>query len=155
MNTPPLTSSFFPALNASLNGLAALLLLWGFVLIKKGRREAHEKVMTAAFAVSATFLACYLWYHFHYASNRFGGVGLVRGLYFTMLISHILLATAMVPFILRLLWLGYRGSFSAHARLGRRVWPVWMYTSVTGVLVYFMLYHWFPGVPVLPTEVLR
>ena len=141
------TSTFFPALNAGLNAVAALLLLLGFVLIKKGHRETHKKVMTAAFVVSALFLTSYLYYHFNYSANRFAGEGLIRALYFAMLISHIILAVAMVPFILRLLFLGYKDRNVEHARLGRKVWPVWMYTSVTGVLIYWMLYHAYPGAP--------
>ncbi|MBS1985131.1 MAG: DUF420 domain-containing protein [Bdellovibrionales bacterium] len=146
MDGLPVTS-ILPAINAVLNGLAAVLLLIGFILIKNGRRAAHRRIMLAAFVVSAVFLADYLYYHFNYRSNHFAGEGLIRPVYFTMLISHILLATLMVPFILRLLYLGYKGMDQAHARLGRKVWPVWMYVSVTGVLVYFMLYQWFPGVP--------
>lgn len=141
------TNTFLPALNATLNALAAIFLLWGFVLIKKGQRLAHQRVMTLAFGTSAVFLASYLYYHYNFVSNRFGGQGLIRLIYFSILISHVILATLMVPFILRLLYLGYQGSFEKHKKLGRKVWPVWMYTSVTGVVVYFMLYHWFPGAP--------
>lgn len=137
------TSAFFPALNASLNALAAVLLLAGYLLIRRGQRAAHERVMSAAFTVSAVFLASYLYYHFNYASGRFGGTGPVRTFYFAMLISHVLLATLMVPFILRMLWLAKKARYLEHAKLARKVWPVWMYTSVTGVLVYFMLYHWY------------
>lgn len=141
METAP-TNTFFPALNASLNATAFLLLLIGFWLIKNGRREAHIKVMTGAFCVSAVFLGSYLWYHFHYASQRFGGQGFIRPLYFAMLISHIILATAMVPGILRLMYLGWiKKDYLAHAWWGRRVWPVWVYVSFTGVLVYVMLYQ--------------
>lgn len=147
MDPQPLTNNFLPALNASLNAVAAVLLLWGFVLIKNGQKERHLKVMWTAFGVSSVFLASYLYYHFNYTSTRFGGQGWIRPVYFTVLISHIILATVMVPFILRLLYLAQTGSFAGHSRLARIVWPVWMYTSVTGVFVYFMLYHWFPGVP--------
>ncbi len=139
------TSAFFPALNASLNFLAAILLVTGYVLVRQKRLIAHERVMLAAFGVSAVFLASYLYYHFNYDSGRFPGQGLARTFYFTILISHVILATAMVPFILWMLWEALKGRFLKHARIARYVWPVWMYTSVTGVLVYVMLYHWRPG----------
>jgi len=133
-----------PLINAILNGCAGLFLLWGFVLVKQRKLEAHKKVMTVAFLVSAAFLANYLYYHFNYDAIRFGGQGPIRTLYFTILITHVILATLMVPFILRILWLSWKGQFARHAKLARWVWPVWMYVSVTGVLIYLMLYQWFP-----------
>ena len=150
METAPLTSTIFPAINAALNSLAALFLLIGYLHVRRQNLVAHKKAMWTAFGFSALFLASYLYYHFNYTSNRFAGEGAVRYLYFAMLISHIVLAVGILPFILRLLYLATRETPESnlkHARLGRKVWPVWMYNSVTGVLVYFMLYHWFPGVP--------
>jgi putative membrane protein len=134
------TSDFFPLLNACLNGLAALFLFVGFLLVKKRRLEAHRKVMTAAFWTSAIFLASYLYYHFNYSSQKYAGTGAVRTFYFGMLVSHIFLAVFSLPFILRLFWLAKRGDFIRHRALSRWVWPVWIYVSVTGVLIYLMLY---------------
>jgi putative membrane protein len=140
------TGPIFPTLNAVLNGLSFLCLGAGYYFIKTGQKERHRKAMLGAFAVSSAFLASYLWYHFHYESPRFGGQGLIRPLYFAMLITHIILATVMVPFIIRMLLLARKGSFKPHAKLGRWVWPVWMYVSFTGVLIYLMVYHLFdPG----------
>jgi uncharacterized membrane protein YozB (DUF420 family) len=141
------TNTVLPLVNACLNGFAALLLLIGFVLIRQGRREAHLRFMLAAFCVSSLFLANYLYYHFNYSSNRFGGEGAIRSFYFVILVSHIVLAVVILPFIIRLLWLSYKERFGNHARLGRYVWPVWMYTSLSGVLVYLMLYQWYPKPP--------
>jgi uncharacterized membrane protein YozB (DUF420 family) len=136
----PNQSFFFPTVNSILNGTAGILLLIGLVLILKGKREAHEKVMKAAFGVSAVFLASYLYYHFNYESVKYTGTGGMRTFYFTILISHIILATLNLPFILRIMFLAHKKRFKEHARLARWVWPVWMYVSVTGVLVYLMLY---------------
>ncbi len=139
--------NFFPALNACLNAMATLLLLLGYILVKNRRFEAHRKIMWSAFGVSALFLISYLYYHFNFSSNRFAGVGAIRYFYFAMLISHIILAVGILPFILRLLYVAQKGAFEKHKKLARWVWPIWIYNSVTGVLIYFMLYHWYPGVP--------
>lgn len=140
--------AFFPALNASLNALAALLLLYGFVLIRRRQFEAHRKVMITAFSVSTLFLVSYLYYHLSYPPNRFGGQGALKTFYLLLLASHVILAAVITPLVLRLLWLGSKASFAKHARLARIVWPLWMYTSVTGVLIYFLLYQWYPVPPV-------
>ena len=137
------TNTTLPLINACLNGICFILLIVGFVLIKQRRVTAHRRVMTAAFSVSALFLACYLYYHFNYTSSRFQGVGLIRPLYFAMLISHIILAVVILPFILRMIYLAVKGQYAQHRRLARYVWPVWVYVSATGVLVYLMLYQWF------------
>jgi putative membrane protein len=136
------TNFFFPTVNSILNGTAGLLLIWGWWAIKQDRRDLHKKVMLAAFGVSAAFLASYLYYHFHYASVRYQGSGWIRPVYFFILITHIILATANLPFILRAVFLALKGRYAEHARLARWVWPVWVYVSITGVLVYFMLYIW-------------
>lgn len=135
----PLTS--FPGLNASLNASAAALLLLGWVLIRSGRREAHRWAMLGAFACSAVFLACYLWYHFHAGSTRYQGQGALRALYFTILISHTILAVAVLPAILRSLWLAWKGRFEEHRRWARWAFPTWLYVSSSGVAVYWMLYR--------------
>ena len=133
--------SFLPAVNATLNGLAAILLAVGFVLIKQGNREAHRKVMLAAFGTSAVFLACYLVYHALHGSTSFPHQGWIRPVYFVILITHIILAALVLPFTIATLVFGIKGRFDRHRKLARVVWPVWMYVSVTGVVIYLMLYH--------------
>lgn len=133
--------SSFPALNAGLNGTCAVLLLTGWGLIKTGRREAHRWTMVAAFLCSAVFLACYLYYHFHVGSVRFQRTGPIRLVYFTILLTHTILAVAVLPMILRTLFLAVKGRFEEHRRAARWAFPVWLYVSVTGVTVYWMLYR--------------
>jgi len=133
--------SSFPALNAGLNGTCAVLLLTGWGFIKAGRREAHRWTMVAAFLCSAVFLACYLYYHFHVGSVRFQKTGPIRTVYFTILLTHTILAVAVLPLILRTLFLAVKGRFEEHRRAARWAFPVWLYVSVTGVTVYWMLYR--------------
>jgi len=136
----------FPALDATLNGAAAILLTAGFVFIKARRIAAHRAAMLSAFAVSVAFLACYLTYHLQTgARTPFGGTGFVRPVYFTLLISHILLAMVIVPLILVTLTLALRGQFQRHRAWARWTFPLWYYVSVTGVLVYLFLYQWWPA----------
>lgn len=139
--------SALPTVNASLNGIAALLLLIGRLLIRKGRRAAHMRVMLGAFMVSVVFLVCYLTYHTlrqmeqGLGHTRWEVDGVMRWVYYAILISHVVLA-ATVPFLaIRTLWLALSGRFDAHRRLAVITWPIWMYVSVTGVMVYLMLYH--------------
>jgi putative membrane protein len=145
----PLT---FPLINAILNATAAFFLVAGFIAVKQRKLELHKKLMRAAFVFSALFLADYLYYHFNYPSQKFGGQGWIRPLYFTILISHIILAVVILPFILRMVWLATQSRFQEHARIARWIWPLWMYTSVTGVLVYLMLYQWFPSAQILQMQ---
>lgn len=133
--------SAFPALNASLNATCAVLLLTGWALIKSGRREAHRWAMVSAFVCSALFLACYLWYHFHVGSVRFQKTGAIRTVYLSILLTHTVLAVAVLPMILRTLFLAAKGRFEEHRRAARWAFPVWLYVSVTGVTVYWMLYR--------------
>lgn len=133
--------SAFPALNASLNATCAVLLVLGWALIKSGRREAHRWAMVAAFLCSAVFLACYLWYHFHAGSVRFQKTGPIRTVYFTILLTHTVLATAVLPVILRTLFLAAKGRYEEHRAIARYAFPIWLYVSVTGVTVYWMLYR--------------
>ena len=130
-----------PALNAALNGTAGLLILIGWVLIRRGHRLAHRRVMLAAVACSALFLVSYLAYHYQVGSVRFQGQGPIRTLYFTILITHTILAAAIVPLVLVTLSHGLRERFDKHRRIARVTMPLWAYVSVTGVVIYWMLYR--------------
>lgn len=136
-----------PAVNAGLNGLATLLLLAGFILIKSGKRTAHRNVMLLAFCVSVLFLACYLTYHFglrHYtgeSSKSFPDLGFIRLVYLTILFSHILLAVPVPVLSLMTIRYGLRGRLEQHRFWARITFPIWLYVSVTGVIIYYMLYH--------------
>jgi uncharacterized membrane protein YozB (DUF420 family) len=133
-----------PTLNAVLNSASALCLLAGVWLVRRGRWRAHRGAMLAAVTFSVLFLASYLVYHFQVGSVRYQGVGGLRALYFTILVSHTVLAT-FVPFIVGLtLWLALRGRIGRHRRLARWTYPVWLYVSVTGVVIYLMLYTFPP-----------
>ena len=130
-----------PALNAILNATSAGLLALGYVLIRRGRREAHQKVMQAALACSALFLVSYLTYHAQVGSVRFHGQGPLRTIYFAILISHTILAAVIVPLVLVTFVRARRGLFDRHRRIARLTLPLWAYVSVTGVIVYWMLYR--------------
>src|ERR1051326_304046 len=137
--------SDLPPINASLNGLSALFLTAGFYFIRRRNIPAHRKCMLLAFGTSAVFLACYLTYHFSVrAVTRFSGLGWIRPIYFSLLISHIILAMIILPLALVTLSRGLSARFDAHRKIARWTWPLWMYVSVTGVLVYLMLYHFYP-----------
>ncbi|MBI3321508.1 MAG: DUF420 domain-containing protein [Candidatus Omnitrophica bacterium] len=133
-----------PALNAILNGLSTILLLTGFCCIRVGKLTAHKCAMLGACGTSVAFLASYLIYHARVGSVRFTGTGWVRPVYLTVLITHTVLAIAIVPLVLRTLLLAARGRFDRHVALARWTLPLWLYVSVTGVLVYWMLYHFKP-----------
>jgi protein SCO1/2/putative membrane protein len=140
-------AKYLPAINAGLNATCGILLLVGFGLIKKRRVLAHKVVMLLAVAVSATFLGCYLYYHFVVLGGqptRFSGEGPVRYLYFAILVSHTLLAAAVAPLALRVTYLGLRNRLARHTLVARWTLPLWLYVSVTGVVVYWMLYHLYP-----------
>ena len=130
-----------PAVNASLNALSGLLLLVGYALIKSGRRDQHRAVMIAAFTSSALFLICYLVYHAQVGSVPFTRQGFVRPLYFTILLTHVVLAVVVLPMIILTMTRGLKGRFREHKKIARWTFPVWMYVSVTGVLVYVLLYQ--------------
>lgn len=146
----PLASrSPLPKINATLNATSALLLVVGLIAVLRGHKRAHGWLMGGAFAISTVFLASYLYYHFVVIPAQGGhvgyrGTGGLRTLYFVILVSHIVLAVVNLPMVLRLLYLAWRRRWSAHKRLGWITWPVWMYVSVTGVIVYLMLYPWNP-----------
>ncbi|MBI4386007.1 MAG: DUF420 domain-containing protein [Elusimicrobia bacterium] len=134
-------SSLWPAFNAFLNGACAVLLAFGYWSIRTRRVERHRAAMVGAFSVSCVFLASYLLYHLQVGSVRFEKQGLIRTLYFTILLSHTVLALGVVPLSLRTLYLAARGRFEEHRRWARWALPLWMYVSVTGVVVYWMLYR--------------
>jgi len=132
--------SQLPTLNAALNSLSAVLLFAGYLFIRAKNREAHRRCMLAAFACSMLFLISYLLYHFQVGSVGFKGQGWIRPVYFTILITHTILATAVVPLALITLVRALREKFDAHRRIARWTLPIWLYVSVTGVVVYLMLY---------------
>ncbi|MFO0866641.1 MAG: DUF420 domain-containing protein [Gemmataceae bacterium] len=136
-----------PAMNASLNGLAAILLILGYRAIKAGQVKLHQWTMTLALLVSAVFLASYLYFHFMVQDGqpaRFLGQGAVRWLYFGILLTHTILAVIVAPLAITVAVLGWRGRLVSHVRLARWTWPVWLYVSVTGIVVYWMLYQMYP-----------
>ena len=137
-----------PSINAALNGVATILLCTGFVLIRRGRKMAHRNAMLWAFATSVTFLGFYLVYHFalkHYtgsSSREFAGSGAVRGVYLSILLTHVVLATLVPILALMTIYRAFRQQWDRHRGLARITFPVWLYVSVTGVIIYVMLYHW-------------
>jgi len=136
-----------PALNAALNATSAILLALGYSAIRRHAIVFHKTCMLSALAVSAVFLASYLYYHFVVKNGQptpFSGEGWVRPVYFTLLWSHMLLATAMAPLALYTAYLGLCGRLKRHVRIARWTLPIWLYVSVTGVVVYMMLYHLYP-----------
>ena len=136
-----LSVSDLPLVNASLNGLATILLVIGYVCIRQRRIAAHRAVMVAAFATSVLFLISYLVYHAHAGSRPFPGRGTIRVIYFTILITHVVLAATIPPLAGITLWRAYHGQFDRHVRIARWTLPLWLYVSVTGIVVYWMLYQ--------------
>lgn len=130
-----------PALNASLNASCAVLLVIGWILIKRGRIRQHRAVMIAAVCTSALFLVSYLIYHAQVGSVRFTGQGAIRTVYFAVLITHTILAAAIVPMVLVTFSRGLAGKYDRHRRIARWTMPIWLYVSITGVIVYLMLYQ--------------
>ena len=135
-----MTVQDLPALNATLNALATVLLTSGWILIKQRRRDAHRVCMLSAFAVSTAFLTSYLIYHFNVGSVPFQKTG-ASGLYLSILLTHIVLAAAIVPMILLSLSRALNARFDKHRRIARWTMPLWLYVSVTGVVIYLMLYR--------------
>ena len=132
---------WLPTLNAVLNTTSAVLLLAGYRFIRTGRVEAHRRAMLGAFTVSCLFLVSYLYYHAQVGSVHYQGTGLLRGIYLAILASHSLLAAAAAPMAAVTLWRGLKDRRESHRALARWTLPVWVYVSVTGVVVYLMLYH--------------
>jgi putative membrane protein len=133
--------SDLPALNAMLNGLAAIFLTAGYVLIKRGRADLHKRCMLAALTTSAVFLTSYVIYHFNTGSRPFPGQGTIRVVYLTILFTHVVLAAAILPMALITAARGLKGHYALHVRIARWTLPVWLYVSVTGVVIYLMLYQ--------------
>jgi putative membrane protein len=130
-----------PAINATLNATAAVLLVWGYILIRRRRIASHRKVMLAAFATSTVFLCCYLIYHFNVGSVRFPRTGAIRTVYLSILTTHTILAAAVPPLAIITLNRALRERYDRHRKIARWTLPVWLYVSVTGVVVYWMLYQ--------------
>lgn len=138
-----MTIADLPALNATLNGLSALLLSTGYVLIRRGRRDLHKQFMLAALATSSLFLVSYVIYHANTGSRPFQGTGVVRPIYFAILITHVILAAVIVPLALTTAIRGLKAQYRLHRAIARWTLPLWLYVSVTGVVIYLMLYQWY------------
>jgi uncharacterized membrane protein YozB (DUF420 family) len=130
-----------PTLNAGLNTLSTSLLLLGYVFIRRGERERHRKTMLAALVSSGLFLCSYLFYHYHVGSVPYPHHDWTRPLYFAVLIPHVILAALVAPFVVVIVWRAMQGEFERHRRLARWVWPTWIFVSISGVIVYLMLYR--------------
>ena len=138
-----MTTADLPAVNAALNGTTAALLCCGYAMIRTRRKLLHKTCMLAAFGVSVLFLASYLWYHAHAGIRYFQGRGWIRPVYFAILISHTVLAAAIVPLALATVYLGLRARHPSHRRIARWTLPLWLYVSLTGVVVYLLLYRFY------------
>ena len=136
--------SALPTLNAALNATSAVLLVTGYVFIRRRNILAHKVCMASAFLVSMLFLVSYLYYHYHHGATPFPGTGWVQVLYFSILIPHTILAAAIVPLALVTLYRAWREQFDRHKRIARWTLPIWLFVSVTGVVIYLMLYHLYP-----------
>ena len=136
---------FLPTLNAMLNATSGILLTIGYVFIRRRHIQAHHTCMLAALTSSSLFLISYLYYHYHVGATRFAGTGAARVIYFTILITHTILAVVIVPFVIVTVTRALRGQFDRHRRIARWTLPMWLYVSVTGVIVYLMLYHLYPS----------
>jgi uncharacterized membrane protein YozB (DUF420 family) len=149
-----MTLSQLPQINASLNSLSALLILSGWYCIKQQRRVAHACCMIGAFIASSLFLSCYLYYHFNLPGHHvaFTTPGWPRLVYFSILFTHLPLALILVPLVIMTFIPALRQHFERHKTIARWTLPIWLYVSVTGVLVYFMLYIWFPTTTVITTK---
>lgn len=137
--------SVLPTLNAILNATSGLFLVLGYLMIRQKKIDAHRLCMIAACTASILFLISYVFYHYHAGATTFKGEGLARPVYFTILITHTILATALVPFVIVTLRRALSGRFADHRRVARWTFPAWLYVSITGVIVYLMLYHIYPS----------
>ena len=134
-----------PGLNATLNATSAVLLIAGYFFIRRKNTAAHKACMLSALGVSTLFLTSYLYLHYNVGSTHFTGEGWIRPVYFTLLLSHTILAAAIVPLALTTFYRAFKEQFDRHRKIARWTLPLWIYVSVTGVLIYFFLYHWFPA----------
>ena len=137
--------SYLPHLNACLNGASAVLLFTGYTFIRSRNVVAHRACQVAALVVSLLFLVSYLTYHYHHGSTRFQGAGIVRPIYFTILTTHTILAIVIVPLVALTFYRAVRNDFARHRRIARITLPLWLYVSITGVIVYLMLYQIYPS----------
>ncbi|MBF6570829.1 MAG: DUF420 domain-containing protein [Candidatus Binataceae bacterium] len=137
-----------PAFNAFSNAVAGIMLAAGFFFIRRGNVRAHRACMLTAFGVSIAFLISYLTYHAHAGDVRFLGRGIIRPVYFTILITHVSLAIVIVPLAIITLRRALKGRFASHRAIARWTWPIWMYVSITGVIVYLMVYQIYPHSPI-------
>ena len=133
--------SWLPTVNAIFNASSFVLLVSGYLLIKRGHRDLHRAAMLGATFFSLAFLISYLWYHYNTGSQAFTGAGFIRPVYFTILLTHTVLAVTNLPLVIITLRRGLRGDFERHRPLARITLPIWIYVSVTGVVIYFMLYR--------------
>ncbi len=133
--------SILPTLNALLNATSAILILSGYWNIKRSRTDTHKKFMLSAIGVSALFFVSYGIYHLEVGSIKYQGEGIIRIMYFSILISHTILAVVIVPMVLRTVYLGLKGQYPKHRKIAKLTFPIWVYVSTTGVIVYFMLYQ--------------
>ena len=136
-----MTIGDLPALNATLNGLSAIFIVTGYAMIRRGQRELHQRCMVAALITSSVFLVSYVIYHANAGSRPFPGTGLARLVYFAILITHVVLAAVIVPLALTTATRGFRAQYARHVRIARWTLPLWLYVSVTGVVIYLMLYQ--------------
>ncbi len=137
--------SYLPHLNACLNGTSAILLFSGYRFIRAGNVAAHRACQVSALVISILFLSSYLTYHFNHGTTRFQGTGLARLFYFTVLTSHTILAMVIVPLVVLTFYRAFRNDFVRHRRIARITLPLWLYVSITGVIVYLMLYQIYPS----------
>jgi uncharacterized membrane protein YozB (DUF420 family) len=135
------TIADLPALNATLNGLSAIFILTGYVLIRRGQRGLHKRCMLTALVTSSLFLVSYVVYHANAGSRPFPGTGIARPIYFAILITHVILAAAILPLALTTTARGLRAQYTRHVAIARWTLPIWLYVSVTGVVIYLMLYQ--------------
>ena len=139
-----MTLSDLPAVNAALNTLSTIFLTCGYIFIRRQRQVAHRNCMIGAVISSALFLTCYLIYHYNAGRTVFRDPAWFRPIYLTILLTHTILAVVIVPMVLTTLYHAARRQFERHKKIARWTWPIWMYVSITGVLIYFLLYHVFP-----------
>ncbi len=136
-------TSNLPAINAFFNFLSTLSLLFGYYSIRKKNTEMHKRFMLSALFFSSIFLTGYLFYHYHHGSTKFPNLGWIKTVYLTILIPHIILAAVMVPMIIMTFVYAFQEKWDKHKRLAKVTFPIWLYVSVTGVVIYFMIYQWF------------